>query len=81
MLLLDDFLLSPFRGLMFVARKIDEAVREERAAESARITAALVDLHRGLECGRITDEEFDRQERLLLDRLERPGTSEENGDG
>ncbi len=71
MLLLDDLLMLPFRGLLFVARKVHEAVEEERAAEPARITAQLTELHRRLESGNIDEREFDRQEQVLLDRLER----------
>lgn len=79
MLLLDDLLLSPLRGLMFLARRIDEKVQEEQTAESARLTATLADLYRELEAGRITEEDFDHRERLLLDRLERLGSFAENG--
>ena len=70
MLILDDILLAPFKGLLWVFREIDEAVRKEVQSEPAAITTRLGDLYMMLETGQITEEEFDATEKVLLDRLD-----------
>ena len=70
MLLVDDLLLAPMHGLLWVFRKIHDAAQEEIAGEADAITAELRELHMMLETGRITEAEFDARERTLLDRLE-----------
>lgn len=80
MFLLDDLLMLPLRGLMFVAREVEKAAKAEQAAQPARITAELGELHRQLQEGRITEAEFDRREQALLDRLDRLQDIEEDAD-
>lgn len=70
MLLVDDLLLAPIRGLFWVCRKIHQAVQEEMAGEAEAITAELRELHMMLETGRITEAQFSDRERTLLDRLD-----------
>jgi hypothetical protein len=71
MFLLDDLLMLPIRGLLWSVRKLDEAARQELAAEEGRIVGELSDLYRLLEGGAITEEEFAAREKVLLDRLEK----------
>ena len=70
MLLVDDLLLAPITGLLWVFRKIHEAAQEEMLGEADAITQELRDLYMMLETGRVTEAEFDARERALLDRLE-----------
>ncbi len=70
MLLVDDLLLAPITGLLWVFRKIHEAAQEEMLGEADTITQELRDLYMMLETGRVTEAEFDARERALLDRLE-----------
>ena len=70
MLLVDDVLLSPFHGLLWVFRKIHEAAQEEIAGQADTISAELSELYMMLETGRITEAEFEARERVLLDRLD-----------
>ena len=70
MLLVDDLLLAPIRGLLWIFAKIHDAAQEEIAGEADAITAALSQLYMMLETGRITEAEFGARERTLLDRLE-----------
>jgi hypothetical protein len=81
MLLVDDLLLAPIHGLLWVFGKIHEAVQEEIAGEADSITAELSQLYMMLETGRITEAEFDAQERVLLDRLEAIRTNVSVSDG
>jgi len=69
-LLIDDILLSPYRGLFWVFKEIHKAALEEVEGEAARIRNELTDLYMMLETEQIDEEEFDRREGPLLDRLD-----------
>ncbi|MBM4285539.1 MAG: gas vesicle protein GvpG [Deltaproteobacteria bacterium] len=71
MFLVDDILLSPVKGVLWVFREIHDAAQQELAGESDAVTAALSELYMRLDTGQITEEEFDAQEKVLLDRLDR----------
>ena len=70
MLLVDDLLLAPIHGLLWIFGKIHDAAQEVIAGEADAITEELRELYMMLETGRITEAEFDARERTLLDRLE-----------
>lgn len=70
MLLIDDILAAPFRGLLFILKEIDKAVQQECEAEEKRTTAQLVELHRRLEAGALSEAEFDAEEAVLLQKLD-----------
>ena len=70
MLLIDDVLLAPFRGIFWICREINNAVQEELAGESDSIRMELTSLYMMLETGRISEKEFETQEKILLDRLD-----------
>ncbi len=70
MLLIDNLLLAPVQGLMFVFREIHGAVEAERH-DTRGAVQDLQELYMRLETGRITEEEFSRHEAGLLDRLDR----------
>ncbi len=70
MLLIDDILLAPVNGILWVFGEIGKVAHEQLADESKSITESLRQLYMELETGRILEAEFDTRERLLLDRLE-----------
>lgn len=70
MLLIDDLLAAPFRGLFFVLKEINAAVQAELASQERGIIAELGDLHRKLESSEITEADFEVSEAHLLHRLE-----------
>ena len=70
MFLVDDILLAPVHGIFWIFREIYNATQQEYANESEAITAELTELYMMLETGKITEEEFDACERVLLDRLD-----------
>jgi hypothetical protein len=70
MLLVDDILASPFRGLFWIFRELHNAVQEEAVNEAENITQQLSELYMMLETGKISEDEFDEREALLLDRLD-----------
>lgn len=71
MFLVDDLLMSPVKGILWVFQEIHDAAQQEMAGESEAITATLSELYMKLETGQITETEFDAQEAVLLDRLDR----------
>ena len=70
MLLVDDILLFPVNSILWVFREIGKIAHEELAGESQVITEQLRLLYMQLETGRITEPQFDAEEKLLLDRLD-----------
>ena len=71
MLLIDDLLMAPVRGLMFVLREVARAADEEQTGEQRSVMAELVALHRAMETGQLTEDAFDAREAKLLERLDR----------
>lgn len=70
MFLVDDLLLAPLHGLLWVFQKIHEAAQEEVAGEGDAIAVELRELYMRLETGQIAEAEFDAREGVLLDRLD-----------
>jgi hypothetical protein len=70
MLLIDDILLSPYKGLLWVFEEIHKTAVDELEGEAERIRNELTDLYMMLETEQIDDDEFDRRETALLDRLD-----------
>ncbi|GEM_PF-990334 len=67
MLILDNLLLSP---LLWIFREINESVQKEQAGEAEAVTRALSELYMKLDAGAITEQEFEAEESVLLDRLD-----------
>lgn len=71
--------LAPVRGVVWVARRIDDAATAE-LSDPAAIRAELAELQRALDEGEIDEDTYDRREDELLDRLEsgtpRPASNE-----
>jgi len=82
MFLVDDILLAPARGLLWIFKEIHHAVEAEQVNEVEAITTRLSELYMMLETGQMTEAEFDASEKTLLDRLdaikEREGSEEED---
>jgi hypothetical protein len=70
-ILVDDILLAPFRGLLWIFEEIHRAAQEEMVSDAESITAELSTLYMRLETGKITEQEFAEQEKVLLDRLDK----------
>lgn len=70
MFLVDDILVAPFKGLLWVFQEIHDAAQQEQEAEADTITFELQRLYAMFESGQITEAEFDVKEAELLDRLD-----------
>jgi hypothetical protein len=70
MFLIDDLVTGPAKFVLWIFRQVQEAAKEDLGNEKQRITAELSHLHGQLENGRLSEEEFDEREQVLLDRLD-----------
>jgi hypothetical protein len=77
MFLLDDIVLAPFKGIIFIAEKIDELIQKE-VSDEGRIKERLMALQLRFEMDEITIEEYDKQEEELLEMIERIRVNKEN---
>lgn len=71
MLIVDDLLLAPFKGVLWVFKKVQQAANEELERRQRQTRSELSVLYMQLETGRISESEFDAKEKQLLDRLDR----------
>ena len=69
MFLIDDILLSPVKGLTYLAKQIHKSAEEEFLNEE-NVSAQLSELYMMLETAKITEDEFNEKESELLERLE-----------
>ena len=69
MFLLDDILLAPLKCALWPAKKINEVVEKELSDEG-RIKEELMALQLSFELDEINEEEYEKQEKELLARLD-----------
>ena len=70
MLIIDDILFAPVRGMLSVFQELYKAAQDEHAGQEEDIRTELTELYMMLETHRITEDEFNAREKELLDRLE-----------
>ena len=71
MLVVDDILFFPFKGILSVFQEVYQAAKQEQAGDEQGVRAELTELYMMLETRKITEDEFNARETVLLDRLER----------
>ena len=69
MFLIDDLLMAPFNGMIFIAKKINEVIEKETSDEGT-IKERLMGLQLKFEMDEISEEEYDEKEDELLKLLE-----------
>ncbi|MFH0866200.1 MAG: gas vesicle protein GvpG [Bacteroidota bacterium] len=69
MFLIDDILMAPLNGVIFIAKKINEVIEKETSDEGA-IKERLMALQLKFEMDEIDEEEYDKKEDELLELLE-----------
>ncbi len=69
MFLIDDLLLAPLKGVIFIGEKINEVIEKEMSDEGA-IKEQLMALQLKFEMDEINEEEYDKREDELLQILE-----------
>ncbi|MFZ4463622.1 MAG: gas vesicle protein GvpG [Bacteroidales bacterium] len=65
MFLIDDILLAPLKGLIFLGEKINEVIEKETSDEGV-IKERLMELQLKFELDEINEEEYDEREDELL---------------
>jgi len=69
MFLIDDIFLAPLKGVVWLGKKINEVVEKE-VSDEGRIKEKLMELQLRFELDEISEEEYKRQEKKLLARLD-----------
>jgi len=78
--LLDDILLAPIKGVVFLGREIKEQAEGEFLNEEG-VRQELRELYLLLETGEISEEEFTEREEQLVERLEEIEEYKKNREG
>ena len=68
MFIIDDIILSPLKGLIWLSEKINEVAQREFSDEGL-IKERLMDLQLRFELDEMDEETYTRQEKELLERL------------
>ena len=69
MFIIDTILLAPIKGIIWLGEKIKE-VADKELNDEGRIKEKLMELQFKLELDEISEEEYNRQEKELLERLD-----------
>ena len=69
MFLLDDILLAPLHGVIWLGDKLNEVIQHEEHNEN-RLKENLLELQMRLDMGELSEDEYRRRETELLERLE-----------
>jgi ABC-type Zn2+ transport system substrate-binding protein/surface adhesin len=78
MLLIDDLFLAPVKLVVWLGNKINDVVEKELSDEG-KIKEQLMQLQMSFEMDEISEEEYNRQEKELLARLEAIRKAKEGG--
>jgi len=78
MFLIDDILLAPLNGIIWLGKKINE-VAEKEFSDEGLIKEKLMQLQLRFEIDEISEENYNRQENELLERLEAIRKAKEEG--
>ena len=68
--LIDDLLLFPVKGLLGLVKKIRDMAAEELEDTPEKLKRELLDLQMALEIEEITEDEYQKKEKDILERLE-----------
>lgn len=79
MFLLDDLLLAPLKGLIWLASKVDEVAQNE-LYDKDTLKSKLMELQLRFELDEISEEEYVKQEAELLERLSKTMDDNESPD-
>jgi len=77
MFIIDDILLAPLKGIIFIGEKINEVIEKEMSDEGA-IKERLMALQLKFEMDEIDEEEYDKREDELLKLLENVRAEKQN---
>ncbi len=70
MIVVDSVLLFPMKGLLWLAGKINESVAQDTKDQITEVKNRLSEIYLLVETGQMSEEEFDKQESQLLEKLD-----------
>lgn len=70
MFLLDDLIISPIKGLLWLGEKVKELADAENDDDEGKIREKLMAAQLRFELDEITEEEYTKEEKKLLAQLE-----------
>ena len=79
MFIIDDILLAPLKGVIWIGKKINE-VAEKEFSDEGRIKEKFMELQLKFEMDEISEEEYKKGEKELLERLEEIKKLKEGGE-
>ncbi len=79
MFILDDILLSPLKGLTWIAEKINEVAEKELSDEDS-LMDKLMELQMRFELEEIEEDEYNKLESELLERMDAARKKNEEGE-
>ena len=79
MFLIDDILFAPLKGVVWMGKKINE-VAEREVSDDGKIKEKLMELQLRFELDEIDEEEYEKQEKELLARLDIIWKTKEEGE-
>ena len=68
--LIDDILLAPIKGIVWLAEKIRDMALEELEDTPEKLQRELLDLQMALEAEQISETEYQKKEKDILERME-----------
>ena len=68
--LIDDILLAPIKGIVWVAEKVRDMALEELEDTPEKLQRELLDAQMALETEDITEAEYQKKEKDILEKLE-----------
>ncbi len=68
--LIDDILLFPIKGVVWIAEKIRDMAEKELEDTPEKLQRELLDLQMALEAEQITEAEHQKREKDILERME-----------
>jgi hypothetical protein len=77
MFLIDDILMAPLKGIIFLGNKINEVIEKETSDEGS-IKERLMRLQLQFEMDEISEEEYDKREDEILQLLEQVRKDKQN---
>jgi len=77
MFLIDDLLMAPLKGMLFIGKKINDVIDKEMSDEGT-VKERLMALQLKFEMDEIDEEEYDRREDELLKLLEKIRLEKQN---
>ena len=69
MFIIDDILLSPIKGLLYIFKEIEKLAREEKEDTSEKLKRELLEAQMLFETDQISEEKYQKREKSILERL------------